>query len=554
MKKALKVGIAVVAVAVVVGITLLATSRVVLFRRGFALANADHVRLEVQGDEFDKLDAFTSLSSIEFVGNTDFEAAQAWASAHPNVSVTLTAAPPADTSFDEQTGVVDLTGYGEQEAVQLATSTLRYDDSVRAIKVNPSGWSAESLRALHDACPNASIQGTYVLGALQVPLDAQELDLTQASVDELNAFADVAPCLANLSSVVIGDESGHTKLGAASRIKQASPNANVAYTFTAYGVRMDVNQTRLDFRQVPMGDNGDEVRDLLTNMPQVVDLDMDSTGVDNEHMAIMRNDFPNVNVVWRVWFGPNDVYTARTDVEKILASAEVFGWITPETSQNLNYFNRLKYLDLGHNGSLGNISFVNSMPNLEVFICSLCGISDISPIANCAHMEYFECFGNDISDLSPLANLHELKHLNVVNNLGIYDITPLYGLDLERLWLGGYNQVPQDQIDTFIANHPNCAVRTYVSNPHEDYRWGNPRYDLLNEQLGYTAQDYAISSQDPLLEPRTDIPWADAPQPEAPAPEAEQPADAEQPAPEAPAPEAEGADPVGDDGTASAAV
>lgn len=45
---------------------------------------------------------------------------------------------------------------------------------------------------------------------------------------------------------------------------------------------------------------------------------MDSCGVSDEEMAAIRDDFPDVNVVWRIWFGTG--YSVRTDVEKILAS------------------------------------------------------------------------------------------------------------------------------------------------------------------------------------------------------------------------------------------
>ena len=46
---------------------------------------------------------------------------------------------------------------------------------------------------------------------------------------------------------------------------------------------------------------------------------MDNTGVSNEALAKIREQSPNIDVVWRVWFGTN--YSVRTDTERILASS-----------------------------------------------------------------------------------------------------------------------------------------------------------------------------------------------------------------------------------------
>ena len=51
--------------------------------------------------------------------------------------------------------------------------------------------------------------------------------------------------------------------------------------------------------------------------------DRDYCGVSNEAMAQIRDENPNVEVVWRIWFGEN--YSVRTDVERILASKPTVG-------------------------------------------------------------------------------------------------------------------------------------------------------------------------------------------------------------------------------------
>ncbi|MBQ6903153.1 MAG: leucine-rich repeat domain-containing protein, partial [Lachnospiraceae bacterium] len=261
---------------------------------------------------------------------------------------------------------------------------------------------------------------------------------------------------------------------------------------------------KLDFNHIEMDDQGKEVREILSCMPDVTFLDMDFCGVDDEHMAKIRDDFPNVKVVWRIWFGTN--YSVRTDVEKILASApQVGGMLTPETTKSLIYCTDLKYLDIGHNEGLKDLYFVRYMPKLEVLICMWGSITDISPLADCPHLEFLEIFTNNITDISPLKDLHELKHLNMCWNLGLTDLSPIYGLtQLERLWIGTTTGIPRDQIEKFKEMAPDCEVNDWCGDPHTNWRWGTERYALLQEQFGYVNYEYEFYWRDPLYYPHDD--------------------------------------------------
>ena len=372
-----------------------------------------------------------------------------------------------------------------------------------------SGCGGDLTRSAGGAAGQADEPQAIEAGSITVAADATEADLSTASVNDLETFASHAGELTKLTTLNLGMEEGHTKLHAASAIKQANPNANINYVFSAFGKQINLNDTTLDFRRCPMTDGGAEVRDILTNMPWVTYLDLDTCGLDDETCASIRDDFPNTEVVWRVWFG-GGIYTVRTDTERIFASNEALGSLSPENDQSLKYCTKVKYLDLGHNGALQDIWFVSYMPDLEVFICILGGITDISPLANCPHLEFLEIFSNYIDDISPLANCHELKHLNASNNPGLSDITCLYDIDLERFWCGYPNSVPEEQFETYQSLHPNCTVRTMLSNPHEDYRGDNPRYLLLREQIGYDNLEFSTPENDPLWEGPIDIPTTDS--------------------------------------------
>ena len=81
----------------------------------------------------------------------------------------------------------------------------------------------------------------------------------------------------------------------------------------------------------------------------------------------------------------------RTDVERILASnPSAGGNLTAANAADLKYCTRVRYMDIGHNEILGDISFVQYMPELEVLIAAMDGLSDISPISACTKLEYLE--------------------------------------------------------------------------------------------------------------------------------------------------------------------
>ena len=261
----------------------------------------------------------------------------------------------------------------------------------------------------------------------------------------------------------------------------------------------------MDIKYIRIYDEGAEVKDVLSIMPRLEVLDMDSCKVSDEAMADIRDTYPNVNVIWRVWFGDN--YCVRTDVEKILASMPSGGGeITSRNYQGLFYCTKVKYLDIGHNESLDDISFISCMPDLEVAILAMGDFSDISVLAQCPKLEFLEIQTTNVTDLSPLSGLTSLRHLNIGHLFELTDISPIMDLELERLWIGCLSPVPAEQVEEYKRLHPDCAVNNTTYDPHEEgwrYAYGDvtgwhPRYALLVEQFGYDSAAYAFPWKDPL--------------------------------------------------------
>ena len=221
-------------------------------------------------------------------------------------------------------------------------------------------------------------------------------------------------------------------------------------------------------------------------MKNLTYLDMDFCGVSNEDMAVIRDAYPNVKVVWRVWFGDN--YTARTDVEKILASKpSAGGELRDRDAQILKYCTDVKYLDVGHNVLLSDMSFVAYMPDLEVAILAMDAFTDITPLENCTKLEYLEIQTNDnLVDITPLGKLTNLEHLNIAHCRKISDISPLFNLTkLKRLWLGSTGPVPKEQIAALEDALPDCEFNTTVYDDPTSEGWRIDHVDPWTNQVYY---------------------------------------------------------------------
>ena len=533
--------IIVIAAAAIAAGVLSATHDLVWFRHGVHFKNASSIAHKLESGETAKLAYLPALERADFKQSSCFQEIYDWAKAHPEVDVRYTVAMPQGTSYDEETRTADFTALDPQTADAASNLFLRYILGLEAVKLDLSKWTVEEMASyaaaypdwrvigtkdigrvspeefvsFRQAMPDADIKAQIEAGLTTVPADAQSVKFDGTDRGAVKHLAVAAPYMKDLKSVDFGEDTeGHSGLPEIYAFLKENPDLKVDYKFTIFDRTPGIHDIKLDLNHRKMTDQGEEVREVISCMPDLKWLDMDSCGVDDEHMAAIRDDFPDVKVVWRVWFGVRKTYSVRTNAIRILASApENAGSLTPSSAASLKYCTDVKYLDIGHNEYLYNIDFVRYMPNLEVFIVMDGTISDISPLENCPHLEFCELFTNRITDLSPLANAKELKHLNINWNHHLKDITPLYGLDLERLWIGIINEVPKDQIEEFRRLHPNCVVNDYSIDSHEDWRWDKdknyyPRYALLREQMGYHypegGTDYVFYWMDPLYEPHDD--------------------------------------------------
>ena len=462
--------------------------------------------------ETEYLYLFEKLASADFRGSSNYQEIAAWAQANPQVEVKYTVTLPDGSEYDNSTTQVDLSalpaGTAQEAAAALACLPQLNMVVLGNVGGDGSGLTLEDVAALRTALPDVGFDFTLDLLGQSVEPDVRSVDLSSLKGEQVTEAARVLACLTELEEIKLGSESsGNLSWDDIASLSGACPGAVLDYGFSLYGQELNLNAESLDFNHTTVEDEGKGIREILPLMKKCTYLDMDYCGVSNESMAQIRDENPNVEVVWRIWFGEN--YSVRTDVERILASKPTVGGMLYDASV-LQYCTKVKYLDLGHNDELSDLSFVAAMPDLEVLIIAMTNISDLGPLKNCPKLEYLEIQETQVSDLSPLSGLTDLAHLNICNQENITDASALYGLSkLERLWIGCNTPIPEEQVAKLRSSLPNCEINTTTYDPHGEawrysaydpeipkYYWV-PRHELLREQLGYNYQEYSVYWLDP---------------------------------------------------------
>lgn len=298
-------------------------------------------------------------------------------------------------------------------------------------------------------------------------------------------------------------------------LQDAAPQADLLYRFVFYGRYLTTLDTEMDLNHSPMTDGGAAVREVLPLMKNCKLLDMDSCNVTSENMAQIRDDYPDIDVVWRIWFACGQ-FTMRTDSERLWC-ANFYPFMTDEFTQELKYLTHLRYLDLGHNLELHDWNFLRYMPDLEVLIITASGWDTLDMLEGLTKLEYLEIIpmSHIPLDLHPLANLNNLEHLNMC---GMGETTGWEVLlnmpKLKRLWIGSATAYyfPEGAMEQILEAHPDTDI-LYLTDGAATGSWRiNPdgtvpeRYTLLREQFDY--DNWPSVAPYPYNDPKYNPPWA----------------------------------------------
>ena len=480
-------------------IFLIVTGLALLLAEG-AYAYLKHTRFEVFGHPCD-----IYMENISFEGSeiTDFASLESGLRRFPNLKSVdtgsfkmyaedipelKTAFPGVDFRYDtwvniegadypEDATEVDLTDHG-YTGLDTLISKLSYLPALSAVYFGENHITAADKSVLTDRFPGVlfEVVEIYNIGGVDVPANAESIDLTWATID--NTLMDKLSLFPELNSVNLHghDLTWDERLEYARKYPKINFGWDVEYGEEIYD-SSEVTEIDLSRKRLSVADL-ETLKELTEQIRGLDKLIVCDCGLDNETLGEFRKEVPDVNVVWRLYMGK---WKLRTD--QITFSVLIYNYnyerLRSKDIEVLKYCTDLKCLDLGHQ-SIVDISVIGEyLSDLRLLIMADNWINDLTPLARCKHLHYLELFVNNITDLSPLGELHELVDVNISYNRRLSDITPLLNSPMmERIWLES-TSVSSEDFDLLEATYPNAkVVRVVRGRPSVDQGWrdGSARY------------------------------------------------------------------------------
>lgn len=427
----------------------------------YALAASD-------ASELDALEQYPNLESVDLRGSTCYEGIADYIAANPQVQVTYDV-KIAETTYDWDVEELRLES-GSFENEELL-NRLQYLPLLRKLDLPRTHLAAEELALLRQTYPELALSGTVVIGQRELDLETVDAELSDLTPEEVDGAIPELVKLASLTDIRLMNGEGECALSVSDvkKLMDAVPGVNVHYSFKLFGQTRSTMDERVEYIGTAIGNDGvEQIRQALDIMPNCTYLLMDRCQVSNEMMAQLRDDYPDVKVVWRIYYAD---YSCLTDVT-VFHCVET---LHDGNSKQLKYCTDVVYLDIGHSYNLSDLSFVSYMPNLKVAIVADCFAQTLEPFAACKNLQWLEIVNLvRLRDISPLANCTNLRGVNMSYTFGVDDLSPLYGLEhLERLFLGRHD-LPQETVDEAKAALPNC----WVTDESWDVAWIGFNYSI----------------------------------------------------------------------------
>ena len=419
----------------------------------FLRSKAEILTVAAEEKDFELLEDCINLEYLDLTGSTCYDRILEYIKNHPNVEVVYTA-PLGNMmlSNSETSAALEPDTYD----FPSLNSQLSHLPNLTELVLPKTTLTAEELLGLQDSFPDLTLTYSVMLLGKEYTPDTASADFSSMTSADLEEISKKLALLPQLTDITLP---GTLSMEDVKFLMDRFPAVNFAYSFTLFGKDLTTAVESLEYKDEKIGNDGiGQIRAALDILPHCTYLKLENCGIDNEVMAQLRDDYPNTKVVWRVSFGGQ--YSLLTD-ETTLRT--VYG---VENSHNaiLKYCTGLKYIDMGHNTTLTDISFASYMPDLEILILSGASVQNVDALANCKNLVFLEmanCYA--LEDISALKNCENLRFLNIGFSK-VKDLTPIQDLPLERfIYLGP--QVDEETQDAFTESHPDCWVRFTGQNP-----------------------------------------------------------------------------------------
>lgn len=424
----------------------------------------EELTVVMEAGELYTLDHYPNLKSVDLSGSTCYGPILDYIQTHPQIDVTYTVSL-GKAEVANSADSVTLDPEDIDPAVML--KNLQYLPNLTSITLSSVSLNAEEVSAIREAHPGIALDYTVELLGNTYDSGTTELDLSRLSGSQVDEAVSKLGLLTNLTSV---DLNNNLSMEEVARLQDANPNAAFCYSFKLFGQSLSTADETVLFKNYSIGNEGEEkIRQALEILDNCSRFVLDNCGLDYEVLAGIREDFRDgPKVVWRVYFGKDSRYNALTDDEVIRAVYNV----TDETVSPLRYCEGAKYIDMGHNDTLTDLSFVSGMPELEVLIASGCAVKELVGFENCKKLTWLElasCY--KLENIDSLAGCESLAYLNICYSK-VTSFLALDSLPLVRFVYLSPKASTEEQ-NIFVQIHEGCRSVFYgYSNP-----WAPWRYD-----------------------------------------------------------------------------
>lgn len=459
----------------------------------------EHLAVVMQPGELYTLDYYPNLKSVDLTGSTCYDAILDFASKRPQLHVAFTVSfgGSAAVSYD----VPALTLNPGTFTYEGLLENLRYMPNLTTVSLPGIELDAQQVNGILETYPELILDYTVdVLGNV-CNADTAFLDLSGMAGSQVDATAPKLALLTRLETVTL---SSSLTFAEVDRLQTAAPHITFDYSFSLFGKTVSTADEEVIYKQHSIGNEGEpQLREALTVMEKCSRFVLDDCGFDYEVLSKIRDDFraTGPKVVWRVKFGVGDRYSTVTDDDTIRAVYNV----TNDTCGPMKYLEDVKYMDIGHNEYLSDLSFVAYMPKLEVLIASESGVVDLTGFDNCKNLTWLElAYCYKLENIDALAGCDGLKYLNLSYSK-VKSLEPLDTLPLER-FVYLKPKVDKDEQNTFLAIHPKgeCITVFYGYSMPYSYGWryddnGKTMFwyykDVIRKVFNYDAADKILDAQ-----------------------------------------------------------
>lgn len=428
--------------------------------------NVESLSMVVTESTIRQLDEYPNLKTLDLTGSTCYTAIMVYIQNHPQVEVTYSVdfGPTSAICWAEHVSLP-----GEGLSFQTLRTNLVYLPHLQTLQLPRSTLSYSEITALRQAYPNVEITYTVAFRGMEFTEETESINLAGMTVDEIASVISMLEALPNLSYVELMNDSGTCALSRqdVKRLVESTEDVRFHYVFSLFGQTVSTTDETIRFERLSLTPDAEtEIREAMSILSPGSTLILDRCGLSSELLDSIRRDYEDVDLVWRVYYGTDGRYTALTNATTIRSVYNV----TDTTCSELRYVRGAKYIDMGHNDTLTDLSFIGYMPDLEILILSGCAASDLSGFENCKKLEYLElanCL--KLSDITPLAGCASLKYLNICYTK-VSSLMPLDGLSIQNLFCK-QTRVGADEQKQFKEIHPDATAVFTGRDPYAGPGW-----------------------------------------------------------------------------------